>query len=147
MATVTWYFESYTLQVFSVIRSRQIQGEYHDREKIIYFYIPVYFIIHKYREGMLHVSTQARNFINGSATNSFSIRAIQDVWKRDLQLTTNAPSFIWDSYGSMWLSLVMQDVSKRALQWYSNCYFVTCVERWTDFTPLRVNGFVTLAIQ
>jgi hypothetical protein len=34
--------------------------------------------------------------------------------------------FTWDSYSSMWLSLVMQ-CFKRALQWYSKCYFVANV--------------------
>jgi hypothetical protein len=33
----------------------------------------------------------------------------------------DTPSYIWNSYGSVWLQLVMQLVSKRALQWYSNC--------------------------
>jgi hypothetical protein len=36
----------------------------------------------------------------------------------------STPSFTWDSYGSMWLSLVMQGVSTRDLQWYSKAYGV-----------------------
>jgi hypothetical protein len=39
------------------------------------------------------------------------------------------PSCIWDSYGSMWFSLVMQGVSRRALQGYSKCYCVASVTK------------------
>jgi hypothetical protein len=41
----------------------------------------------------------------------------------------NTPSVTWDSYGSLWLSLVMQGVSKRDLQWYSKYCGVASVTK------------------
>jgi hypothetical protein len=41
----------------------------------------------------------------------------------------NTPSFIWDSYGSMWLSLVMQGVSEKTLQRYSEFYCAARVRK------------------
>jgi hypothetical protein len=44
------------------------------------------------------------------------------------------PSFIWDSYGSMSLSMAMQAVSEGALRRYSNCY---CVASGTKMIKLK----------
>jgi hypothetical protein len=53
----------------------------------------------------------------------------------------NLPSFTWDSYSSILLSVVMQGVSKRALRSYSKCYCVATftktftLEQWIAYTP------------
>jgi hypothetical protein len=52
-------------------------------------------------------------------------------------------SFVWDTYGSVWLSLVMQGVSEIALQWYSKCYCFASVTKTFKLKGVQIIKFST----
>jgi hypothetical protein len=68
-----------------------------------------------------------KELTNFESLYKFIQRAFTVIWTAIVN--KNAQSFTWDSYGSMWLSLVRHGVSKRFLQLYSNCNFVTGVTK------------------
>jgi hypothetical protein len=71
---------------------------------------------------------------NFESLYNFIQRRCTVIWT--LIMKQNTPSFIWNSYSSIYLSLVMQRVSETVLEWYSKCYRLASVIIKVDFSQI-----------